>query len=352
MILNLFADFFTRYSVQFSLALGLAFVLTLWFGNIIIPKLAAAKKMGQPVRTDGPASHAEKKGTPSMGGLIFIPAILISAILFMDRSSLIAWIPLFALVGFGVIGFIDDWGKITRGNSYAGLSAKGRLIAEGFVAIFLAFLIDATMPVYVLPLSVYFPFGIAASFGIFYFIWAYLVIVGTSNATNIADGLDGMLSKLYLGPVFVLLVALIGITRTGFMPNLLFLPEAAALFPVLGATVGGVLGFLWFNAKPAAVFMGDGGSLGLGALLGSAALLMKSEIVMGIAAGMFVIILLSSFIQMMYYKFSSDKRNPPFLMAPLHHHFEKKGWPETKIVERFFIISIIFAGIAIAVMKL
>jgi len=344
-------DFFSRYSVGFSLAFIAAFAMTILFGKFLIPKLAAAQRRGQPIRSDGISTHLAKKGTPTMGGLIFIPAILIASIIFMDRSSLIAWIPLFAMVSFGVIGFIDDWGKVMRGNAYAGLSPFQRLVAEGFIAVGLAFLVDFTMPAYIASLSVYLPIVGAVSLGIFYFVWAYFVIVGTANATNITDGLDGMLSKIYLAPLFVLIIALIGATRSGFMPNLVFLPEVAALFPIFGAALGAVLGFLWFNSKPAQVFMGDVGSLALGGLLGSAALLMKAELFMGIASGMMVIILLSSFIQMMYYKFSATKLHPPFLVAPLHHHYEKKGMAETKIVERFFIVSIIFAGLAVAAMK-
>jgi len=348
---SMIADFLTKYSVQFSLAFIVAFAITILLGKILIPKLAVAQRRGQPIRTDGIASHLEKKGTPTMGGLIFIPAIFIASVLFMDKLSLIAWIPLFAMLAFGLIGFIDDWGKVTRGNAYAGLSQTGRLVAEGFVAIGLAFLIDYTMPAYIAPLSVYFPGLGAIIFGVFYFVWVYLVIVGTANATNITDGLDGMLSKIYLAPLFVVIIALVGATRPGFMPNLVFLPEAAALFPVMGATIGAVLGFLWFSVKPAEIFMGDVGSLALGGLLGTVALLLKAEIFMGIAASMMVLILLSSFIQMMYYKFSKAKTNPPFLVAPLHHHYEKKGLSETKIVDRFFIIAIIFAGLAVAAMK-
>ena len=344
--------FLSRNSVAFSLAFAAAFVLTLVFGRVMIPRLKSWQHRGQPIRTDGVESHAEKSGTPTMGGIIFIPAIIIAALTFMDWSSMVAWIPLLAMASFGIIGLIDDYNKVVRGNSYAGLSQFGRLVAEGAVAVALTFLIDATMPASIPALSVAMPFGIVLPIGIFYFVWSYFVIVGTANATNITDGLDGMLSKIYMAPMAVMIVALVGVTRIGFWPNLPFLPETAALFPILGAGMGAVLGFLWFNSKPASIFMGDTGSLALGALLGSVALLTKSEIAMGVASMMMVLILLSSFIQMMYYRFSITKSRPPFLMAPLHHHFEKKGWAETKIVERFFIASIIFAGIAVAILKL
>jgi phospho-N-acetylmuramoyl-pentapeptide-transferase len=336
-------------SILFSAAFATSFLLTLLFGKIFIPALKAWQGMGQPIRDDGPKSHEEKAGTPSMGGLLFIPAILIASLLFMDWSSLISWIPLIALVGFAVIGFVDDYGKIRKRNAYGGLTKKQRLFAGGLVAVGLAFLIDATMPASIPDLSVILPPGIVIPLGIFYFAWAYLVIVGTANAANITDGLDGMLSKLYLAPLAVMIIALIGITRIKFLPNLIFLPEAAALFPLFGAVFGAILGFLWYNARPAGVFMGDVGSLALGGFLGAAALLMKMEIVMAVAAMMMVLILLSSFIQIMYYK-ATKKR--VFKMAPLHHHFELSGWAETKIVDRFFVLSIVFAGMAVALLRI
>ncbi|MDR3208378.1 MAG: phospho-N-acetylmuramoyl-pentapeptide-transferase [Rickettsiales bacterium] len=346
-------DFLSKNSVAFSAAFAAAFVLVLIFGRLLIPALKKWQRRGQPVRTDGIQKHVdEKKGTPTMGGLVFIPAIITASLLFMDWSSLVAWTPLIALVLFGAMGFLDDYNKVIRGNAYAGLSEMGRLLAAGVIAVFLSFLIDMTMPAYVPMLSVVLPFGIILPLGMLYFVWSYLVIVGTANAANITDGLDGMLAKVILCPLSVLVVALVGITRVGFMPSLIFLPEAAALFPIFGATMGAVMGFLWFNAKPASIFMGDVGALALGGLLGTSALLMKSEIVMAVASAVMVLVLLSSFAQMMYYRFVAPKGKPPFLMAPLHHHLELKGWSETKIVERFFIASIIFAGIAIAVLKL
>jgi len=346
-------DLLVGNSLTFSAAFATAFLLMLAFGNIFIPKMKEWQRRGQPIRTDGIKAHiSEKKGTPTMGGLLLIPAIVIASLLFMDWSNMISWIPLAALVGFGAIGLVDDSSKVTRGNSYSGLSEKGRLLVGGLIAVVLTFLIDSTMPAYVPSLSVFLPFGVIVPLGIFYFIWSYLVIVGTANAANITDGLDGMLPKIFLMSMSVMVVALIGVTRVGFMPGLTFLPEAAALFPLFGAVVGAVLGYLWFNAKPASIFMGDVGSLALGGFLGAVALLMKAEIIMAIASMMMVLILLSSFVQMVYYRVSKTKAKPPFLMAPLHHHFEMKEWAETKIVERFFIASVIFAGLAIAVMKL
>ena len=349
---KMFHSLLSNNGVLFSAAFAAAFALTLIFGRFLIPRMREWQKRGQPIRTDGVAAHAEKQGTPTMGGLIFIPAILISSLLFMDWSSFVSWIPLISMISFGIMGLADDYNKVVRGNSYAGLTQRGRLIAGGAIAVALTFMIDSTMPAYMPPLSVVLPFGIIVPLGMLYFIWSYFVIVGAANAANFTDGLDGMLAKIYLAPLAVMVVALVGITRTGFMPGLIFLPETAALFPLFGAAMGGTLGFLWHNAKPAAIFAGDAGSLALGGFLGAAALLMKSEIVMGVASFMMVVILVSTFVQMMYYRFSKTKSNPPFLMAPLHHHLEMKGWAETKIADRFFIASIIFSGIAVALLKL
>ena len=190
--------------------------------------------------------------------------------------------------------------------------------------------------------------------GFLYYVFAYFVICGSANATNITDGLDGMLSKLYLPVLGVLTVALYGATRTGFMDAVLFLPQTAALYAVLGGVFGAVLGFLWFNSKPASIFMGDVGSLALGGFMGTVAMLLKSEIIMGVAAGMMVLILLSSFFQTMYFKITRKMTGTGkriFLRAPLHHHFEELGWSETKIVERFTIISILFSGLALVLLK-
>ncbi|MDR2769925.1 MAG: phospho-N-acetylmuramoyl-pentapeptide-transferase [Rickettsiales bacterium] len=336
----------------FAGAFFASFVLVMLFGRAFIPKLAAIQRRGQPIRSDGITAHLEKSGTPTMGGLLFIPAIIIASLLFMELDSLVAWIPLLALASFGFVGFIDDLGKIRHGNSYSGLSKFGRLAAEGVIAVILSFLIDYTMPANVPELSILLPFGIAISAGIFYFAWSYLVIAGTANAANMSDGLDGMLAKIYLCVLGVMGVALFGVTRAGFLPSLIFLPEAGAMFPVIGALFGAVLAFLWFNAKPASVFMGDVGSLALGGMLGAVSLLMKAEIIMAVAGLMMVVILLSSMIQSLYYKFVAPRGHAPFLMAPLHHHLERKGWSETKITDRFFILTVIFSGAAAALLRL
>lgn len=350
------ATFFASGWTQFAAAFGLAFLIMILFGRPFIRMMHRLQKKGQPISENVPQEHRKKAGTPTMGGLLIIAAILIPSILFMPISNPTGWIALAALVMFGAIGFVDDYKKVVSQSKKAsnGLSPMARLGLEAICVVILAYLINRTIPLYIPELSLALPFGIIWSLGIFYYIFAYFVIAGSANATNITDGLDGMLVKLYMPVLVVLVVALYGATRIGFMDTVMFLPAASGLYAVLGAAFGAVLGFLWFNSKPASIFMGDVGSLALGGFMGTVAMLLKSEIIMAIAAGMMVLILLSSFIQTMYFKASrkitgTGKR--VFLRAPLHHHFEELGWPETKIVERFFIMSILFSGLALVLLK-
>ncbi len=350
------ATFFASGWTQFAAAFGIAFLIVVLFGRPFINMMHRIQKKGQPISENVPEIHRKKAGTPTMGGLLIIAAIILPSILFMPISNPTGWIALLSLVLFGAIGFIDDYRKVTSQSKKAanGLSPSARLGLEALCVIVLAYLINKTIPLYIPELSLAMPFGITFSLGIFYYLFAYFVIAGSANATNITDGLDGMLVKLYMPVLVVLVVALYGATRIGFMDTVMFLPTASGLYAVLGAAFGAVLGFLWFNSKPASIFMGDVGSLALGGFMGTVAMLLKSEIIMAIAAGMMVLILLSSFIQTMYFKASrkitgTGKR--VFLRAPLHHHFEELGWPETKIVERFFIISILFSGLALVLLK-
>ncbi|MBN1281784.1 MAG: phospho-N-acetylmuramoyl-pentapeptide-transferase [Alphaproteobacteria bacterium] len=355
-LLNYGYDFFASGWMQFGVAFGVSFLIMMIFGNGFINAMRRWQKKGQPISENVPDSHKVKSGTPSMGGILIIISIVISSLLYMKWSNPTGWIALGSLIAFGAIGFADDYKKIKSQSKKAsnGLSPKMRLGLEMLCVLVLAYFINKTMPPYIPGLSVSLPFGIILPLGFLYYVFAYFVITGSANATNITDGLDGMLSKLYLPVLIVLIVALYGATRIGFMDTVMFLPQASGLYPVLGAAFGAVLGFLWFNSKPAAIFMGDVGSLALGGFMGTVAMLLKSEIIMGIAAGMMVLILLSSFMQTMYFKITrritgTGKRI--FKMAPLHHHFELKGYTETKIVERFFIMSILFSGLALILLK-
>ncbi len=363
--------FFASGWTQFAAAFGMAFLIMIVFGRTFIRFMHKIQGKGQPISENVPLEHRKKAGTPSMGGILILVAIFVASLLFMPMHNATGWIALSSLLMFGIIGFADDYKKISSQSKKAsnGLSPSLRLGLEAICVIILAYLINKTMPGYVpnlsivlgssieLPLDTWqigYLFGIPLTLGFLYYVFAYFVICGSANATNITDGLDGMLSKLYLPVLIVLVVALYGATRTGFMDAVIFLPETSALYAVLGAVFGGVLGFLWFNSKPASIFMGDVGSLALGGFMGTVAMLLKSEIIMGVAAGMMVLILLSSFVQTMFFKITrkitgTGKRI--FLRAPIHHHFEELGWNETKIVDRFFVLSILFSGLALILLK-
>ena len=350
-------SFFASGWMQFGAAFGTAFFLMLICGRPFIRAMHAWQKRGQPISENVPDSHRKKAGTPTMGGLLIVAAILAGSVLFMPlHSNLPGWIALLSLVMFAALGFADDYKKVSSQSVKAanGLTPLMRLVIEGVFVVVLAYLINLTMPPYIPEYSLAIGSGIILPLGFLYYVFAYFVICGGANATNITDGLDGMLSKLYMPVLLVLVVALYGATRIGFMDTVMFLPTVSGLYAVLGAAFGAVLGFLWFNAKPASIFMGDVGSLALGGFMGTVSMLLKSEIIMGVAAGMMVLILLSSFIQTMCFKFTrkmTGSGRRVFLRAPLHHHFEELGWAETKIVDRFFIMSILFSGLALALLK-
>jgi len=364
-------QFFISGWVQFAAAFGISFIIMLLFGSSFIRWMHKIQGHGQPISENVPAEHRKKAGTPSMGGILIIIAMLVASLLFMPMQNATGWIAISALLMFATIGFADDYKKIKSQSKKAanGLSPAFRLGIEAICVCVLAYFINKTMPGYVPNLSIVlgssiilpldswnlgFIFGVPLTLGFLYYVFAYFVICGSANATNITDGLDGMLSKLYLPVLIVLTVALYGATRIGFMDAVMFLPEASALYALLGAAFGAVLGFLWFNAKPASIFMGDVGSLALGGFMGTVAMLLKSEIIMGVAAGMMVLILLSSFVQTMCFKITrkmTGTGHRVFLRAPLHHHFEELGWPETKIVDRFFILSVLFSGVALILLK-
>lgn len=342
--------------MQFACAFGLSFLIMMCFGRSFVHAMKKWQGKGQPISENITKTHRAKAGTPTMGGLLILISVFVSALLFMPLNSATGWIALLAMAFFGIIGFADDYKKVRSQSIKAdnGLSPKLRLLLEGIGVIGLAYLVNLTIPPYIPELSVVLPFGLILPLGIFYYVFAYFVITGSANATNITDGLDGLLSKVYLPVLVVLIVALYGATRIGFMDTVMFLPGASGLYPILGAVFGTVLGFLWFNAKPASIFMGDVGSLALGGFMGTVAMLLKSEIIMGIAAFMMVLILLSSLIQTTVFKLTKNKKGVGkrvFLRAPLHHHFEELGWAETKIVERFFILSILFSGLALVLLK-
>lgn len=325
-----------------------ALMISFLLGRPLIDYLRAFQ-IGQMIRHDGPQSHLEKKGTPTMGGVLMLFAMTISCLLWTRLDNPYFWLVLGVVLGYGIIGFSDDYLKIVR-RSHKGLTGKQKLGLQlsigGLVGLYLW--LD---PVFNTTLA--FPFfkNLNPELGIFYIPFAALVIAGASNAVNLTDGLDG----LAIGPVMVcaatyLVFAYIaGHLKLSNYLQVAYVPGSGELCVVCGAMLGAGMGFLWYNAYPAEIFMGDVGSLSLGGLLGAVAVVTKHEIVLAIAGGVFVIEAVSVILQVASFK-ATGKRI--FNMAPIHHHFELKGWPEPKVIVRFWIISIIFALIAVSTLKL
>jgi phospho-N-acetylmuramoyl-pentapeptide-transferase len=325
-----------------------ALIVCLVVGPYVIQFLKRYQ-IGQVVRTDGPRNHFDKTGTPTMGGILIVLSIFISTLLWGDVSNVYVWLVLLAIVGFTAIGFLDDYRKVMKKKS-EGLKARYKfglqiLIASGVGSV-LYFL-----PAYSTQLSIPFFKQYAPDLGWFYIIFVVLVIVGASNAVNLTDGLDG----LAIGPLMVAAMAFTIVTYvTGhakFAEYLLipYIPGAGEMAVLCGAMLGASLGFLWFNAYPASVFMGDVGSLPLGAILGTVAVISKHELLLVLVGGIFVIEAVSVIFQVASFKMRGKR---VFLMAPLHHHFELKGWQEPKIVIRFWIIAIILALFSLSTLKL
>lgn len=332
-------------------ALLTAFLIVLIAGPRFILWLKSKQGEGQPIRSDGPQTHALKKGTPTMGGLLIVIAGVVATLLWANLSNPYVWLVLFVFVGFGGIGFADDYLKLTRRSS-AGVSGKKRLGMEfAFSLIVCAAVICLEQGSMATTLTIPFFKNILIDIGWFYIPFVMVVIVGTANAVNLTDGLDGLVSVPVIMALLVFSVIAYLAGNTGFATYLQIynVKLAGELTVVGGALIGATLGFLWYNAHPAQVFMGDTGSLALGGALGTLAAATKHEIVLAIAGGIFVVEALSDIIQVGSYKLRGKR---VFLMAPIHHHFEKKGWPETTVVVRFWIVSILLALAALATLKL
>lgn len=329
-----------------------AMIVSFAIGPYVIRWLKSRQKDGQPIRTDGPETHLKKRGTPTMGGLIVLFAVTISTLLWVDISNPYMWIVLWVFLGFGVIGFVDDYAKLTQ-KGHKGISGKLRLVLESLIGT-VAVLSIMVLTTGELGTSLAFPFlkNTLIDLGWFFIPFGIFVMIGTANAVNITDGLDG----LAIGPIMItagcfgIIAYLVGNAVFANYLQLNFVKDTGELAVFCGALVGSGLGFLWFNAPPAQVFMGDTGSLSMGGALGTLAVITKHEIVLAIIGGLFVIETFSVIIQVLYFRATKGKRF--FLMAPLHHHFEKKGWPETQVVMRFWIVSIIFALIGLSSLKL
>lgn len=329
-----------------------ALIISFLLGPFLIKNLKKIQSIGQPIRDDGPTSHLiKKKGTPTMGGLLILFAFLCSTVLWSKLDNILVWIILITSTFFGLIGLYDDWLKIKRKSSN-GLKGKYKLTLQIFIALLAAYLINQQFPTdYANTVSLPFFKELVIDLGIFYLPFGILVIVGSSNAVNLTDGLDG----LAIVPVmiaclsFALISYLAGNINFSNYLQITYVPGVGELAVLAGALVGAGLGFLWFNAPPAMIFMGDTGSLSLGAFLGSTALAVRHEIVLMIIGGLFVLETASVIIQVISFKLTGRRI---FKMAPLHHHFEQKGWEESTIVIRFWIIAVILALIGLSSLKL
>ncbi len=334
---------------------GLAILLSLIVSFIIGPRLIKFLKSlqgrGQPIRDYVP-EHKGKSGTPTMGGLIIIIAVLFPTLLLADLTNYYVWVVIFVLLTFGLLGFMDDYAKIAKNNHY-GISGKKKLLFQ-FIVSFIACIIIQKVTLSNHPSELAFPFfkNLLIDLGYFYIPFGMFVVVGSSNAVNLTDGLDG----LAIVPVaiaagsFGIISYLVGSSFYASYLQILYVPHVSELTVFCAGLVGASLGFLWFNAQPAEIFMGDTGSLSLGGAIGIISVITKHEIVLGIIGGLFVLEALSVILQVYYFKATGGRRI--FKMAPLHHHFEKSGWSESKVVIRFWILAVIFALIGLASLKL
>lgn len=336
-------------TVRGILATLTALALTLWLGPAMIRRLAALK--GQPIRSDGPQSHLTKAGTPTMGGALILLAIILSTLLWADLDNRYVWITLGVVVVFGAVGWVDDWRKVIQKNS-RGLPAKWKYLWQsvGALGAACALYFTAQSPAETQLIVPFFK-DVAINMGVFYIVLTYFVINGTSNAVNLTDGLDG----LAIMPT-VLVAAALGVfayasghTQFATYLHIPYIAGSGELVVMVAALCGAGLGFLWFNTYPAQVFMGDVGALALGAMLGVMAVIVRQEIVLFIMGGVFVMETVSVMLQVASFKLTGRRI---FRMAPIHHHFELKGWPEPKIIVRFWIITVILVLIGLATLKI
>ena len=334
-------------------ALMTAAIFVFIAGSPIIDWLRSAQGKGQPIRTDGPASHLKSKiGTPTMGGLMIIFGVSISTILWANPANPYVWIVLGVTLSFGAIGFYDDYLKVTKQQAYTSFSGKLRLSAEAIVALIACFAISQLgRPAFAT--SLVFPFikDLALDLGLFFIVFGAFIIVGAGNAVNLTDGLDGLaiVPVMIAALSFGMIAYLVGNANFADYLQIHFVSGTGELAVLCGAVIGAGLGFLWFNAPPASIFMGDTGSLALGGLIGSVAVATKHEIALAIIGGLFVLEAVSVIVQVISFKLTGKR---VFRMAPIHHHYEQKGWTEPQIVIRFWIISIMLALVGLSTLKL
>jgi len=358
-MLHWLAEYLTQYYSMFNVFSYLTFraivstltalFISLYFGPKLIRYLQKMQ-IGQTIRDDGPESHLSKSGTPTMGGILILASIVVSILLWANLSNVYVWVVLFVVVSFGIIGFVDDYRKVIRKDAN-GLIAKWKYfwqtVAGLTTAIFLYQISHPEQTFLLIP----FIKDVMPQLGIFYIVMTYFVIVGTSNAVNLTDGLDGLaiVPTIMVAGAFALFAYVTGNINFASYLNIPHIAMTSELVVVCTAIVGAGLGFLWFNTYPAQVFMGDVGSLSLGAALGVIAVLVRQELVLFIMGGVFVMETVSVILQVGSYKMRGQRI---FRMAPIHHHYELKGWPEPRVIVRFWIISLILVLIGLATLKL
>jgi phospho-N-acetylmuramoyl-pentapeptide-transferase len=329
-----------------------ALLFVFLFGPGIIQALKIRQGRGQPIRADGPQTHLAKAGTPTMGGLMIMSGVLVSTLLWANLSNIYVWAVLLVTTGFGGIGLYDDYLKVTKASAKNGFSGRARLGFEALIAA-LAVLLMIEFGDPQLHTSLALPFfkNATINLGYFYLVFGAFVIVGAGNAVNLTDGLDGLaiVPVIIAGASFGLIAYLVGRVDFADYLQINHVPGTGELSVLIGAMMGAGLGFLWFNAPPAAIFMGDTGSLALGGMLGAIAVATKHEIVLAIIGGIFVMEALSVIIQVASFKMTGKR---VFRMAPIHHHFEQLGWTESQVVIRFWIVAVVLALIGLSTLKL
>ena len=357
MLYNLFADaslFFDLFrSVTFRTggAIGTSLIICFLIARPMIAWLKSKQSNGQPIRDCGPEEHLKKAGTPTMGGLMILVSVCISTLLWSDLTNRYVWYAMLVMLGYGLIGFADDYLKLTK-NSSKGLSGKIKILGQVFIGAIATMGIIQALPAEVSThISPPFFKDLLINVSWFFIPWSLLVIIGASNAVNLTDGLDGLaiVPVAIAAACFGLIAYLVG--RVDYSAYLYIhnIPGSGELAIICGALIGGAMGFLWYNSPPAAIFMGDTGSLAMGGLLGAISVMTKHEIVLAIIGGLFVLETVSVIVQVASFKLTGKR---VFAMAPLHHHFEKKGWSEPTIVIRFWIIAVILALVGLATLKL
>jgi len=348
---------FNYITLRAMLAAMTALFISFMVGPTMIRKLALMK-IGQAVRSDGPQTHLIKAGTPTMGGALILTSVAITTLLWGDLTNPYIWVVLLTTLGIGAIGWVDDYRKVVHRNS-DGLSAKAKMFWQSLIALAVGFYLwnHATVPAHTELIVPFFKHAVLPLGALAFIVLVYLVIVGSSNAVNLTDGLDGLaiMPTVMVASALAIFSYVAGHAVFAKYLGVPHIPGAGELAVFCASIAGAGLAFLWFNAYPAEVFMGDVGALALGAALGTVAVIVRQEIVLFIMGGVFVVEAVSVMLQVSYFKYTKKRYGQGkriFLMAPLHHHFEQKGWKETQVVVRFWIITMLLVLMGLATLKL